>query len=78
MPTIDRFKGIKTQVYNGEHYPPHIHARYHEHEALIMIESGTLYSGYLPARQMKELLAWLNENTQWVQKIFEELNPEQR
>jgi hypothetical protein len=32
MPTIDNFNGIKINVYNGDHRPPHIHAIYNEFE----------------------------------------------
>ena len=34
MPTIDTINGIKINVYNGEHRPPHIHAVYNEFQVL--------------------------------------------
>lgn len=45
MPTIDSFNGIKINVYNGEHRPPHIHASYNEFEVLIVIETKDIYAG---------------------------------
>jgi hypothetical protein len=39
MPTIVRFNGIKINMYNGDHKPPHIHAGYNEFEVLATIEA---------------------------------------
>jgi len=36
MPTISRFFGIVIQMFWREHAPPHFHALYAEHEALIV------------------------------------------
>jgi len=55
MPTIDKINGIKINVYNGEHRPPHIHAVYKEFEILIVIESSEIYAGDLPNRQLKKV-----------------------
>jgi len=54
MPTIDFFDGIKINVYNGEHRPPHIHAVYGEFEVLLIIENCKIYSGFLPGKQLKK------------------------
>ena len=75
MPTIDRFGGIKINVYNGDHLPPHIHVVYNEHEALLVIKNGKVYAGSLPPKQMKLAQAWLELNNQWALTIFFELNP---
>lgn len=37
-------------MYFADHAPPHFHARYAEHEALIAIESGAVIAGSLPRR----------------------------
>jgi hypothetical protein len=76
MPTIDSFKGIKIHLYNGEHRPPHIHADYNEFEVLIEIERGTIYSGDLPNRQLKQVFDWLAGNADWALEVFYELTPE--
>lgn len=76
MPTIDSFNGIRIHIYNGEHRPPHIYADYNEFEALIEIESRTIYSGYLPSKQLKQVFGWLSENADWALDVFYELNPE--
>ena len=74
MPLLDSFKGIKIHVYNGEHRPPHIHADYNEFEVLIEIESGKIYAGNMPARQLKLVFDWLGGNSGWALQVFDELN----
>lgn len=76
MPVIDSFNGIKIHVYNGEHIPPHIHASYNEFEALIIIETGVIYAGNLPVKQLKQVFDWLSGNSEWALEVFYELNPE--
>jgi hypothetical protein len=75
MPTIDYFNGIKINVYNGEHRPPHIHASYNEFEVSIIIENKVIYAGELPNRQLKIVFDWLSVNSEWALKVFFELNP---
>ena len=75
MPNIVNFKGIKINMYNGDHRPPHIHAVYNEFEALITIKDASVYAGELPAKQMKLVINWLNGNSDWVLDVFYELNP---
>jgi hypothetical protein len=75
MPNVVSFSGIKINMYNGDHRPPHIHAVYNEFEALITIEDASVYAGELPAKQMKLVMNWLNGNSDWVLDVFYELNP---
>lgn len=75
MPTIDNFNGIKINVYNGEHRPPHIHAVYNEFEVLVLIENKGIYAGNLPNKQLKNVVDWLSNNSEWALKVFIELNP---
>jgi len=74
MPTIDSFNGIKINVYNGDHRPPHIHASYNEFEVLIAIETKDIYAGELPNKQLKDVFDWLDQNSEWALKVFYELN----
>ena len=76
MPTIEMIDGIKINIYNGEHRPPHIHALYNEYEVLIEMESGDIYAGDLPNKQLKKVFDWLAGNSDWTLEIFYELNPE--
>jgi len=38
MPEVSRFYGIVIRMYFSDHWPPHFHAEYGEHEAVIGIE----------------------------------------
>jgi len=60
MPTISMFFGIIVRMYcsPGEHNPPHIHAYYQNHMAIVDIRTGTITDGKLPSRQTKLVLAW--------------------
>ncbi len=78
MPTIDFINGIKINVYNGEHRPPHVHAVYSEYEVLIVIETGAIYAGDLPIRQLKQVFDWLSGNSSWALQVFYQLNPKLR
>ncbi|MEN6355050.1 MAG: DUF4160 domain-containing protein [Bacteroidales bacterium] len=75
MPTIDYINGIKINVYNGEHRPPHIHAIYNEFEVIILINDKSIYAGELPNKQMRDVIKWLSDNSDWALKVFVELNP---
>ena len=50
MPTISTFYGILIQIFWREHGPPHFHALYAEHEALIDIRTLEVLQGNLPKR----------------------------
>jgi hypothetical protein len=76
MPLLELFNGIKIYVYNGEHRPPHFHAKYGEFEIVILIESGKIYAGDMPNKQLKRIFDWLDGNSDWALEVFYELNPE--
>jgi hypothetical protein len=78
MPTIDVIEGIKINMYYGEHRPPHIHAVYNEFETLVNISGRSVFSGYLPDRQMRKVLEWLDENENYALNVFFNLNPSLR
>lgn len=61
MPTISMFYGIIIRMYfsPGEHNPPHIHAYYQDFKASLKIENCEITDGYLPARQLRLLMAWI-------------------
>ena len=52
MPTISTFFGILIQMYWREHGPPHFHAIYGEHEAVIDIRELRVVRGRLPRRAL--------------------------
>jgi hypothetical protein len=50
MPEISRFFGIVIKMYLEDHPPPHFHAEYGEHEALLDIHALVVIGGRLPPR----------------------------
>jgi len=75
MPTIEIVDGLRIVIHNGDHRPPHIHAIYNEFEVLIEIETGRIYAGDLPTRQLKSAFDWIAGNKDLALSIFYELNP---
>ncbi len=60
MPEISRFFGIVITMYADEHAPPHFHARYAEHQAVIKIENGETIAGSLPRHALRLFKIGLN------------------
>ena len=58
MPTVATFDGIKIQLFNDEHPPPHFHAVYAEHRASLLIETLEIDEGHLPRPQLRKVVAW--------------------
>ena len=59
MPTIAIFYGIVVQMYWRDHAPPHVHALYQGHEALIEIERGDIIGGGLPPNAHRLVRQWV-------------------
>jgi len=53
-----------------------VHATYGEYEVLVIIETGKIYAGDLPAKQLKQVMDWVAGNSEWLADLFYELNPE--
>lgn len=58
MPEISLFRGIRITMYYNDHNPPRFHATYGSYKCLIDILNGCVMQGFLPARQLKLVLAW--------------------
>jgi hypothetical protein len=58
MPEISRFLGIVIKMFFDDHNPPHFHAEFQEHRAMIEIQNAELIEGYLPSKQLKLVQAW--------------------
>jgi len=58
MPIISEFFGIAILMYFDDHAPPHFHARYGEHEALLTINPLGILKGYLPKRALGLVMEW--------------------
>ena len=62
MPTISTFLGIAIQMFWREHGPPHFHAVYAEHEAIIDLHELRVTRGHLPRRTLALVLEWATLN----------------
>ncbi len=58
MPRISFFYGIVITMYFYDHEPPHFHAQYAEHHAVITIEADAVLVGELPSRALKLVSEW--------------------
>ena len=60
MPTISMFYGIIIRMFcdKAEHTPPHFHAYYQEHVAVVDIVECEISEGKLPRKQAKLVIAW--------------------
>lgn len=64
MPTVSVFYGIVIRMYRADHAPPHFHAEYGEHEAVVDISTGELIAGWLPRRARALILQWVKVHGQ--------------
>ena len=58
MPELSRFYGIIIRMHFGDHAPPHFHALYGDHEALVGIDSLAILKGELPPRARGLVVEW--------------------
>jgi len=58
MPELSRFFGIVVRMFYSDHEPAHFHAIYGDYEALIEIESLSVFRGALPRRGLALVLEW--------------------
>lgn len=75
MPVIFLLDGIRIEMYFNDHAPPHVHAKYAEHEVLITIREATVYAGYLPAKQLKQVQTYVNDNQEKLLTRWNQYNP---
>jgi hypothetical protein len=62
MPETSRFFGIVIKIYYEDHPPPHFHAEYGEHEALIDIRTLVVIGGHLPPRALGLVVEWASQH----------------
>ena len=64
MPEVSRFFGIVVKMFMNDHNPPHFHAFYAEHAALIDINALSPFAGKLPPRAMGLVIEWATGHQQ--------------
>ena len=75
MLVITLFDGIKIEMYFNDHAPPHIHAKYAEHEVLVTIEEVDIYAGSLPGKQLKQVQQYVHSNQEKILARWQQYNP---
>lgn len=58
MPRLSEFYGIVIYMYFLDHAPPHFHAIYGDHEALVRIDDGSVLRGELPRTALRLVEQW--------------------
>jgi len=58
VPRLSEFYGIAIYMYFSDHNPPHFHAIYAEHEALVRIADGSVIGGSLPKTAARLVEQW--------------------
>jgi hypothetical protein len=80
MPTISYFFGITVLMRYNDHPPPHFHALYSGHEAIVRIADGEVIAGSLPRTAFRIVRDWaLLRHTELMEdweraRAFEPLN----
>ena len=62
MPTIATFYGIIIRMFfldTKHHNMPHVHVEYQGENAVVLIPSGELLEGSLPARKVVQIRHWM-------------------
>ena len=71
MPRLSYFYGIAIYLYYEDHPPPHIHARYGEHQVKVAIASGEVIDGVLPRRAARLVSEWVSEHVDELKDCWE-------
>ncbi|MHB8466629.1 MAG: DUF4160 domain-containing protein [Acidimicrobiales bacterium] len=58
VPRISAFYGIIITMYWSDHDPPHYHATYGDRQASVVIATGDLSAGSLPAQALRLVRRW--------------------
>jgi hypothetical protein len=59
VPRLSEFYGIVIYMYWGDHGPPHFHAIYGGHEALVRVGDGAILAGSLPRTAARLVSDWV-------------------
>ena len=74
MPTLHRIRNVQLCVFAADHPPPHFHAIAPDWNALIDIESVSVFQGKVPAAIWKAVKARASENQPLLRQTWRTLN----
>lgn len=72
---IEQIKGIKFDIYDNDHAPPHYHAKYNDEEVLISIDTLTVLKGNMNPVKLREAIKWGKKNQELLKIDFNTKNP---
>ena len=75
MGKLQQIGNISIRVYANDHLPPHFHAATPDDEALIILETLTIYAGSLPGKALRTVLDWAAENKALIAAEWNRINP---
>ena len=78
MPEISRFYGIVIRMYFDDHNPPHFHAYYSGHRAVINLRTLALISGRLPGRAVGLVAEWASLHSEELLQLWEKARDSQQ
>lgn len=70
MPTVTLFDGIKLEMFANDHNPPHVHIKYAEYKCLLTIQSGTVYAGSMPVKQLRKASIYVENNRERLMDLW--------
>jgi hypothetical protein len=73
MPTIAIIDGVRIMIFAKDHAPPHFHAKFPEHEALISIATGDIREGSLPTAKLRAVRDWFTPRQLQVAYVWKEI-----
>ena len=71
MPELGRFYGIVIQMCTNDHPPPHFHAIYGGHRAVVGIHDLAVLHGFIPPRALRLVRQWAREHREEVWRAWE-------
>lgn len=76
VPVLHRIGTTTIRVNVSDHQPPHLHVVLADRrDALVMLDTLTVISRTLTARDIAPALAWIKANRDVCRALFEECNP---
>lgn len=73
---VDRFMGLKVEIFSNEHPPPHFRVKYQSSTANFSIEDCSLLNGSGEVlKYEKNVLKWWKQNKQQLITIWNERRP---
>jgi hypothetical protein len=73
---IEKFKGVKIEIYANEHPPPHFHVKTNNGSASFTISDCKLVDGdYFLSRRQREIQAWHAQHKQDLIRCWNETRP---